>query len=924
VNEVEGAYTPEKVLHRCFDVLSWCKDVTVDTGKSTARYVWFVSRFISGMAFISFWFWTSYAWFGKLPGRWSSFIEIYSFLWNSEVAKTDSEYWLAAFVFGTTCGLVVLTICTWLFIGYKMIMYIWRKLLDSYYRWCMVDLATVCDVEVGLTYDEKGPKVDFPINGKLYRARVPLFNQSIKDKAVGMFVKESKFADSDISVVNAPACVAYCVKNGVIFGELFRVDIGGEDCLATAWHVWKDLDNATIVKPGESRGLNADDLPVPFAYASVDENGDGLDFVIMKTDVRFASTVGLKKAKLAIDLGSTCRTYGPVPEVCGSANGHISDVHDFPYLYYTASTLPSWSGGPVFDANGHIVAMHLGGGTQSVGLNRGIWMGTIKSLIRERRYPASFTVESKLERKRRKYNQKLERQFLRRQEREEQEYDDDVEDDRYVYVAGERHEVSQEYLDHMRTTRMRKVNYSNLGKQLAVTIDDQVALVEAMEDGDYYVVPFEEMPPEQQRELIMENKRREEMRIKLAERQLEEAKRRRRIVKDVKPAPVPVKSAWNTQFKKESKEQMYTPENLLRELSSDEVDDCFDEFFDECGPCGSEISEVEPCESSEEEYPVDVRVAKVIEVLENPEWCSDEKVARSYEIVRSLEYGTFTPESKETGTQETEVEIAMRKLEEVKELFAECDFSYRNLAINPNNDTISAPTFVQIPNYPAPTLSMLDDVQEMDNRPKPKVVTPSNSPSELNATKKKKKKRKKKPKVEFKPESIEPQLTFVQAPKEEAATTPSVAANQENGQPVTSSVMAATAHVSKPSNPQGLPKVLQLSENVPESKDSGKNQGTMVQLLKPVPQYKVSTGMFGPLNEQEPSLPVSATNSAGDKIFRVKLIERRERLNGRLMDLVSQTDQEPTKLAKRTLEIKQICEQLSRLGEQLATLGKVS
>lgn len=932
--------------------------MTVNTFKFTAGVAWFVTKSILIMTFLALWAGMSCQWFGELPGRWNEFLTRYDVPLNPDLYLDHPDaYWLSSVEVGFVGGSVVIACCMWAMVTYIIIMYFWRKLLDSYYRWCMIDLATVCDVEVGLTYDDKGPKIDFPIEGKLYRARVPLFNSAIGNKAVGPFVKETKFSDSDISVVSAPTSVGYCVKNGVTFGVLFRADIGGEDCLVTAWHVWKDLDGAMIVKPGGSKGLSAEHLPRPFAYASVDENGDGLDFVIIRTDARFVSTIGLKKAKLALDLGSTCRTYGPVPEVCGSASGHISDMHDFPYLYYTASTLPSWSGGPVFDANGHVVAVHLNGGSQTIGLNRGIWVGVIKSLIRERRHPASFKEESKLERKRLKFLQALERRHQTAEQQEDREYEDsgNTGNDDYVYVAGERHEVSQEYRDHMRTTRMRKVNYSNLGKLLPVTIDDQLALVEAMPDGEYYVVPFEDLPPEQQRELALEQTRREELRIRLAERQLEEAKRRRRVVKDVKPAPVPVKSAWNTQFKREFKKEgldpfdvtfhfpcghtmrntkqylnthdlmerykhchhcddafepgidcmeakmynvepilkppplvrqdaMMGPDELLAELEREETENVFDEFFEESLSTSSDDlvpievtssgfeNECCPCDS-DSDYDVDVRIAKVTQVLENTEMDSKEKVRKAYEIVRSMDYDTFVRESKETGTHGNEFEVEV------------IDYNRKQHPVSPVQSS--------------------------------KKETPVKAVAE-----KSKKKRKRKPKTQFKQESAEPQLTYVQAPKEEAVTTPLVAANQENGQSEISNAMVATAPASKRSSPQILRKDSQSLEDAPEGKDNDKRSGTIAQLPGRMPQYKVSTGMFGPLSEPKPNLPVSAISSAADKIFKEKLIARREQLQKHLTDLVSRTDPDSIALAKRTLEITKICEKLSSLGEQLTTLSK--
>jgi hypothetical protein len=243
-----------------------------------------------------------------------------------------------------------------------------------------------------------------------------------------------------------------------------------------------------------------------------------------------------------------------------------------------------------------------------------------------------------------------------------------------------------------------------------------------------------------------------------------------------------------------------------------------------------------------------------------------EKVRKAYEIVRSMDYDTFTRESKETGTQGNEFEVEI-----------------------------------------------------VDYNRKRRPSTPVQNSKE----KKPKKKRKRKPKPEFKPESAEPQLTFVQAPKAEAVTTPSVAANQENGQSETSSVTAATAPVSKQSNPQKLRKDSPLSESALEGKVNDKRQGTIAQLPGRVKQYKVSTGMFGPLSEPRPNSPVSAISSAADKIFKEKLIERREKLQGHLTDLVSRTDPDAIALAKRTLEITAICEKLSSLGEQLTTLNKV-
>jgi hypothetical protein len=276
----------------------------------------------------------------------------------------------------------------------------------QYQRWGLIDydpLAVENYVEWArpVMTDLEGPYIDHvEPSGRRVRIRPAgehrhMFPHRTADFVEVDFRNETALLESPFTYSRLPAYSLLIVKNGKPLGVMNRVKLNGRDSFTLPFHVWKHTCAETVV-------VNSADKAVKFKtltdgmlrYVSSEE-----DFDIVVWDVRpnLASVLGVKIAKPFVpEKGASIMACGPLiwcnkhadgdnqnggTYSTAYANGMIDIRMEFPHVYYSSSTMPSWSGCPVYNHHGHIIAIHQAGGPAHGGLNRGIGVNLLERLL---------------------------------------------------------------------------------------------------------------------------------------------------------------------------------------------------------------------------------------------------------------------------------------------------------------------------------------------------------------------------------------------------------------------------------------------------------------------------------------------------------------------------------------------------------------
>ncbi len=215
---------------------------------------------------------------------------------------------------------------------------------------------------------------------------------------------ETAYSSSKFYTHELPAFSAYVMNGSQVVGVTTRLYMNNKDLCYVPFHVWRYVTPETmVVNPRLKQQVKWSDYVSGGLMAVATDSEDGFDTVFWHTNQSIASALGLSRGKVvSVRKGTAVYAFGPTFEsktpVYGETKdayrtarsaGQIHQLQQFPYIMYSNSTEPSWSGGPIVDYQNHIVAFHLQGGTSN-GLNRGIPVQLLSRVC----FPDGFTPEA--------------------------------------------------------------------------------------------------------------------------------------------------------------------------------------------------------------------------------------------------------------------------------------------------------------------------------------------------------------------------------------------------------------------------------------------------------------------------------------------------------------------------------------------------
>lgn len=309
-------------------------------------YVIQVLRNITYVALIYFMVVVRFVWLSALPSVWSAIVITYNAMINEPI---------------TFC-LVSLTLAILIFsIDYFVKQYLWTKSNNWRIREVPVNVTNVEQVNGVVHYDLTTRYVFVP--GLNLRVNIG----NISELTPGMELnttpvrKEAALVTSKIEpAVHRSFLVAIeaLAADGSShhFGMGSRVKFRGKDVLLTAAHVLENLaltaDTMLLVNHKRvSIQLKLSDIKVE-AFSSC-------DWLAISIDQRFWSRLGVTQATIAYPMdGSGCATYGYFNGAqCASFGTLRRD--SYPFVSHSCSTLVGWSGTPVLNMRGQIMAIHV-------------------------------------------------------------------------------------------------------------------------------------------------------------------------------------------------------------------------------------------------------------------------------------------------------------------------------------------------------------------------------------------------------------------------------------------------------------------------------------------------------------------------------------------------------------------------------------
>lgn len=309
-------------------------------------YVCQMLQSMTNMALMYFVVFVRFMWLSALPCVWSGIMLTFNAMVHEPI---------------TFC-LVSLTIATLVFgIDYIVKQYLWSKSNDWRIREVPVNVTNVEQVNGVVHYDLTSryvfvPGLNLRVNiGNISELTPGLdINSTPVKKEAALVTSKIEPAGHRSFLVAIEALAADGSSHH--FGMGSRVKFRGKDVLLTAAHVLENLaltaDTILLVNHKRvSIQLKLSDIKVE-AFSSC-------DWIAISIDQRFWSRLGVTQATIAYPMdGTGCATYGYFNGAqCASFGTLRRD--SYPFVSHSCSTLVGWSGTPVLNMRGQIMAIHV-------------------------------------------------------------------------------------------------------------------------------------------------------------------------------------------------------------------------------------------------------------------------------------------------------------------------------------------------------------------------------------------------------------------------------------------------------------------------------------------------------------------------------------------------------------------------------------